>query len=162
MSRAVHYTDYAEFKGSSAISEAYYDALKKRLYVAFHSGSVAGYDNVPPGIWHNLTNASSRGQYYTYNIRNHFKGLDTSDIYFVDGTSQAPQHQTTSAFVNGPTASPIAANTSQKWVVRVKVDGTLEIPVDADSLNDAVASAQKVIDQLVIDGVSRIEGVNKA
>ena len=167
MSRPVHYTDYAEFKGSSAIGEAYYDALKKHLYVAFHSGSVAGYENVPPGVWHNLTNASSAGQYYTYNIRNHFKGLDTRDIYFLsaNATGDPSQYQTTAAFATGNTGSPAAAksaNTSQKWVVRVKVDATLEVPVDGADFNEAVQNAQSVIDQLVTDGSSYVEGVNKA
>lgn len=165
MTKPVAYTDYADFSGSSALSEGYYDALNRELYIAFHSGTLAGYSNVPPHVWQELTTSPSAGKYYTYNIRNHFKGVDTNDVYFLGNNALATgTYQTQAGFVDGNTASPVAAKSDKTsaWVVRVNVTGTLEVPVDAPDFNAAAAAAEKVVSQMLVDGASYIEGVNKA
>ncbi|MEQ5326931.1 MULTISPECIES: KTSC domain-containing protein [Proteus] len=54
---------------SSNLQSVGYDQATQTLEVAFHSGSVYQYLNVPSKIHQGLMNASSKGQYLDVNIK---------------------------------------------------------------------------------------------
>lgn len=49
-----------------------YSAEEHRLQLAFHSGEVYNYFDVPPSIPSELATASSKGRYFNLNIRDRF------------------------------------------------------------------------------------------
>jgi lysyl-tRNA synthetase class 2 len=46
-----------------------------KLEVEFNTGQVWQYQDVPEGVFKELMNAASAGQYFQANIRNQFKGV---------------------------------------------------------------------------------------
>ncbi|UPK82725.1 KTSC domain-containing protein [Proteus vulgaris] len=54
---------------SSNLHSVGYDQATQTLEIAFHSGGVYQYLNVPPKIHQDLMNASSKGQYFDVNIK---------------------------------------------------------------------------------------------
>ena len=57
---------------SSVLAAAEYDAATQTLQVEFHSGAVYRYVKVPPDVFTELLAASSKGHYFSANIRNRF------------------------------------------------------------------------------------------
>lgn len=58
---------------SSNLAEVGYDSSSSTLYVAFHSGGVYAYFNVPERVFHELLDAPSKGQYHARNIKNVYR-----------------------------------------------------------------------------------------
>lgn len=58
---------------SSNLSSVGYDERTEILEIAFHSGSVYQYFNVPAVVYQSLMTAASKGSYHYYNIRNHYR-----------------------------------------------------------------------------------------
>jgi len=56
---------------SSAIRAVGYDG--QTLRVEFHSGRVYDHPGVPPAVYHGLMSASSKGSYYSRNIRGRYR-----------------------------------------------------------------------------------------
>jgi hypothetical protein len=57
---------------SSSISSVGYDAASKTLEVEFHNGSVYRYYDVPQSVYTAWMAAPSKGQFFTYHIRDSF------------------------------------------------------------------------------------------
>ena len=57
-----------------------YFAEEHRLQLAFHSGEVYDYFDVPPAIPSELLAASSKGRYFNLNIRDRFPTLRLHDF----------------------------------------------------------------------------------
>lgn len=57
---------------SSVIRRFDYDAARRRLSVTFTSGDRYDYEAVPPAVADGLRAASSRGRYFSENIRDRF------------------------------------------------------------------------------------------
>lgn len=83
MAREVFYTHSAELD-SSALAWVRYDDIDWTLYVAFHNGTIAGYSEVPQGVYEMLVDAPSAGRYYNASIIGKFDGTPTDDIEFID------------------------------------------------------------------------------
>lgn len=58
---------------SSTIHSVGYDSSTLTLEIAFHTGWVYHYYNVPQHIYNNLMNASSKGIYHKENIKYSFR-----------------------------------------------------------------------------------------
>lgn len=71
----VFYTDELEDFESSNLEALYYDRDTQTLVVAFLSGSLIGYRNVPLHHWNGLVAADSKGSYYNRLIRGSYHGL---------------------------------------------------------------------------------------
>jgi KTSC domain len=57
---------------SSAISSVGYDERSSVLEVEFESGAVYDYFDVPPKVYNDLLNASSKGQFVSRRIRDRY------------------------------------------------------------------------------------------
>jgi hypothetical protein len=57
---------------SSNLAAIDYDPWSGTLTIAFHSGGVYEYYNVPPSEYHGLMNASSHGEYFHACIKGHY------------------------------------------------------------------------------------------
>lgn len=80
----VFYTEHHTDLNSSALSDIWYDDIEWKLFVRFHNGAVAGYQNVPESVVEIFTTAPSVGRYYNESILGKFDGVDTKDIEFVE------------------------------------------------------------------------------
>lgn len=58
---------------SSNLSSVGYDEQTGILEIAFNSGGVYQYFNVPAGVYQSLMTATSKGTYHHYNIKNHYR-----------------------------------------------------------------------------------------
>lgn len=88
----VFYTDALEDFESSNLEALYYDRDTQTLIVAFLSGSLIGYRNVPLIHWNGLVNATSKGGYYNRLIKGSFHGLG-QDITWTD-LEERPERKT--------------------------------------------------------------------
>jgi hypothetical protein len=61
---------------SSSVATAGYDVLKQRLGVVFSSGSGYVYDGVSQNVWASWKKSSSRGKYFSENIRSNYAGTE--------------------------------------------------------------------------------------
>ena len=57
---------------SEAIREISYDAEKSKLFVEFHDGDVYVYVGVPGEVHRSFMDADSKGQFFAYEIRDHY------------------------------------------------------------------------------------------
>lgn len=58
---------------SSNLAAVAYDSGSQELYIRFHyNNMVYRYDDVPDEIYKGLMSASSKGQYFAFNIRDRF------------------------------------------------------------------------------------------
>jgi KTSC domain len=57
---------------SSSISSVGYNAASKTLEVEFHNGSLYRYYDVPQSVYDAWMAAPSKGQFFTYQIRDRF------------------------------------------------------------------------------------------
>jgi len=57
---------------SSNIAEIGYDNEHNVLHVAFHTGSVYAYEDVPYQMYEDMLNAPSVGKYFNENVRDMF------------------------------------------------------------------------------------------
>lgn len=70
----VPYTHHVERGDSSAISDLYWDLDTQNMYVAFKSGSFAGYSGVPLDVFFKAGQSDSVGAFYNDRIRYTYPG----------------------------------------------------------------------------------------
>lgn len=58
---------------SSNISRVRYDEKSSTLEIEFHNGRIYQYFDVPAGIFDGLTRAESKGQFFSQQIKGHFR-----------------------------------------------------------------------------------------
>lgn len=58
---------------SSNIMEIGYDERSQTLEIAFHSGGIYQYSNVPDSVFRDLMDASSHGAYFQQHIRDKYQ-----------------------------------------------------------------------------------------
>ena len=58
---------------SSNIQSAGYSPAEHRLQIEFKSGGVYDYEDVPPKVYEEFTEAPSKGRFFAQNIKGHFQ-----------------------------------------------------------------------------------------
>lgn len=152
---------------SSAIAVVYYSTEGRRLFVEFHNGTTAGYENVPADVYTALEELNNQrvngnenasvGSYYNSWFRNkdYFAGLSTDDIEIVTPedreridnlTKEQPQViQANDVFI-----APLQYLFS---VAFESGDNVQSLAVKATSMDDAVYKFQEAINLLGWDPV---------
>jgi len=57
---------------STNLASVGYDSISRVLEIAFHSGGVYQYSNVPESIYQGLLSASSKGTYFNSHIKDRY------------------------------------------------------------------------------------------
>lgn len=109
--------DKSNVLGSSWIDEIFYDERENTLYARMDaSGMVYGHLNVPVNIYNNLVESYSPGTYYNQTIKGAYATLVDANIN-------------------------LEKRPTLKWTVTVQ--GTWDIEVNADTLEEAKRLAEK-------------------
>lgn len=85
-----YYDIYHKVKNSSNLAEVWYSTQERVLYVKFLSGTVAGYKDVPLRVFNEFETTiifpgMSAGSFYSRNIRNQYKGINSDGVKFIRG-----------------------------------------------------------------------------
>lgn len=103
---------YSHLSGvqSSAISLVAFNEHTNRLFIRFTGGSEISYDGVPKAEYDALVNASSVGQYYSYNVKGEYVGVKQNNTRLRKSEAKsAPKAKVVTgpapAVVTGPTTT---------------------------------------------------------
>lgn len=131
--KTAYYTESKKVD-SSNLSEVFYDDGDKTMYVKFHSGSIAGYRDVPYTDFRQLASAVSPGRYYNSFVKGKFRGLN-GDVWLAKRPTQQPT-TTNTGIVAYKETSPL-----QKYEVEIETVLRRTIKVDASSFDSAASKA---------------------
>ena len=137
----VLYTNSYEFNDSSVIRAIFYRRNSEELYVVLHSGTVAGYANVPPSVFSSFVMARSAGEYWNNEVKPHYTGI-SGDVVFAPADQQQE------------------AGGKQNFSVLVTVNGDLKFDLPAENIQTAFDKVNELVGKTVVDGTYFIKGVN--
>lgn len=132
MSKTFIYTDSFDSPESDVIASAYYNGSSRELYVVTHRQDAYGYSDVPSYLFSHFKNSSSKGHFWNTAVKPQFKSISRGEpVTFAQyGVSQTV---------------PAPAPAQAEYVVKYEVTGTLTITGSADSLDDALVKAAKIV-----------------
>lgn len=141
------YTKSRAALNSSSIKNVWYNESDERLAVQFVGGNIAGYKGVSKELWDRLVSAASGygeslGKLYNSEVRWRHDGFSIP--------------QNSSEFKFSPLPEPVKAKIKNTYRVVALLSAQVDTLVDADSLEDAIATFNATISEGLGDNASDV------